>query len=113
MEEQATHACEPPSTHPTPPFAYSEEARDVVAAYEEKKGDMGAVIDSVMLATDVDETRFRDIINKEIKREETTEPQDAAEPTKIATKKKAKVCGLCGKSGHNKRTCKFIENNNS
>jgi len=97
--------------HP-PPLARSEEAEHVVAAYEEQKGDMGAVIDNVMLATDDDESRFRELINKTIKREETTKPQDAAAPTKITTKKKPKICGLCGKPGHNKRTCNFIKNDN-
>jgi len=102
-----------PITHTTPhPFALSEEVRDVVATYEEQNGDMGAVIDRVMLATDDDEPRFRDIINKANKREETTKPQDAAAPTKITTKKKPKMCGLCGKPGHNKRTCNFIKNDN-
>lgn len=82
-----------------------------MAAYEEQKGDMRAVIDSVMLATDDDEPRFRDIINKANKRKETPKLQDAAEPTKITTKK-TKICGLCGKPGHNKRTCNFIKNDN-
>ena len=91
-----------PITHTTPhPFALSEEVRDVMAAYEEHNGDMRAVIDRVMLATDDDEPRFHDIINKANKWEETTEP------TKITTKKKPKICGLCGKPGHNKRTCNF------
>lgn len=85
----------------------SEEARHVVAAYDEQKGDLKAVIDNVMLATDDDEPRFRELINKAIKREETTEPHDATETTKITTKKKTKICGLCGKPGHNKRTCDF------
>lgn len=83
-----------------------------MAAYEEQKGDMRAVIDSVMLATDDDEPRFRDIINKANKREETPKLQDATETTKITTKKKPKICGLCGKPGHNKRTCNFIKNDN-
>jgi len=50
-----------------------EEARDVLKAYEEAQGKMSLVIDSVMLATDEDEGRFRKmieeaIVNKRVKR---------------------------------------------
>lgn len=50
-----------------------EERGDVLRAYEEGEGKMADVVDNVMLATDADEARFREIIEaaivaKEVKR---------------------------------------------
>ena len=47
-----------------------EERRDVLAAYETHEGDMGKIIDCVMLCSDDDEVRFAEMIDQAIKKEQ-------------------------------------------
>lgn len=79
-----------------------EEKGDVLKAYEEGQGKMSLVIDNVMLATDDDEGRFREIIEgaiaaKEVKRLKgfKEEVQKDAKRKKRAEKVRAFVYLIC------------------
>eukprot|EP00904_Undaria_pinnatifida_P012197 jgi/Undpi1/8107/HiC_scaffold_24.g10579.m1 len=60
-----------------------EEKKDILEAYEKRKGNMSAVIDSIMLATEADEDRMRAVIDVAI--------QNGEAPAFSAYKKGAKT----------------------
>ncbi|CAM9510181.1 unnamed protein product [Sphacelaria rigidula] len=76
-----------------------EETRDVLAAYKKAKGNMCAVMDSIMLATDADEERFRGLIELAMQRKEVPSfaafrkaaEKKTAGAAKAAAKRKAKA----------------------
>lgn len=71
-----------------------EEMNDVCNAYKKNRGRMSAVIDSIMLATEADEDRFREMIELAIKRDDV--------PDFSAFRKGAKRAGASKSKGKRK-----------
>lgn len=76
----------------------NEEKRDVLEAYKNHKGKMGAIVDSIMLATEADEERFRTVIDAAIESKEVSSfpafrkaSKTSAGSKKSAAKRKAKA----------------------